>query len=101
MNSEQIAQEHTANKWQSEHLYLGEESTGFPGGTEGKVSACIAGDLGSIPKLGRSPGEGNGNPLQYPCLENSMDRGAMQATVHGIGKEYSIQCFVRQILKKL
>ena len=44
------------------------------------------GDLGSIPGLGRSPGEGNGNPLQYSCLENSMDRGAWQATVHGVAK---------------
>ena len=49
---------------------------GFPGGSEVKASACNAGDLGSIPVLGRSPGEGNGNPLQYPCLENPMDREA-------------------------
>ena len=55
---------------------------GFPGGSEDKASACNAGDLGSIPGLGRSPGEGNGNPLQYSCLENPMDRGAWQATVH-------------------
>ena len=48
-------------------------SLGFPGGSDGKASACSAGDPGSIPGLGRSPGEGNGNPLQYPCLENSMD----------------------------
>ena len=46
---------------------------GFPGGSEGKASACNAGDLGSIPGLGRYPGEGNGNPLQYSCLENPMD----------------------------
>ena len=46
-----------------------------------------AGDMGSIPKLGRSPGEGNGNPLQYSYLENSMDRGAWKATVHGVAKE--------------
>ena len=46
---------------------------GFPGGSEGKMSACDAGDLSSIPRLGRSPREGNGNPLQYSCLENSMD----------------------------
>ena len=45
----------------------------FPGGSGGKASACNAGDPGSIPGLGRSPGEGNGNPLQYPCLENPMD----------------------------
>ena len=49
---------------------------GFPGGSEVKASACNVGDLGSIPGLGRSPGEGNGNPLQYSCLENPMDRGA-------------------------
>ena len=48
----------------------------FPGGSEGKVSACNVGDLGSIPESGRSPGEGNGNPLQHSCLENPMDRGA-------------------------
>ena len=51
-----------------------------------KGSACNAGDLGSIPGLGRSPGEGNGNPLQYSCLENPMDRGAWQITVHGVAK---------------
>ena len=50
----------------------------------GKESACNAGDLGSIPGSGRSPGEGNSNPLQYSGLENPMDRGAWQATVHGI-----------------
>ena len=49
---------------------------GFPGGSDGKASACNVGDPGSIPGLGRSPGEGNGNPLQYSCLENSMDGGA-------------------------
>ena len=48
-----------------------------PGGSDGKVSACNVGDPGSIPELGRSPGEGNGKPLQYPCLENPMDRGAL------------------------
>ena len=53
-----------------------ETHLGFPGGSEVKASACNAGDLGSIPGSGRSPGEGNGNPLQYSCLENPMDRGA-------------------------
>ena len=53
------------------------------GGSEGKESACNVGDLGSNPGLGRSPGEGNGNPLQYSCLENPMARGAWWATVHG------------------
>ena len=59
---------------------------GFPGGSEGKASACNEGDLGSIPGLGRSPGEGNGNPLQFSCLENPMDRGAWRATVNGVAK---------------
>ena len=49
---------------------------GFPGGLDNKESACNAGDQGLNPELGRSPGEGNGNPLQYPCLQNSLDRGA-------------------------
>ena len=51
-----------------------------------KASACNAGDPGSIPGSGRSPGEGNGNPLQYSCLENPMGRGAWWATVHGVAK---------------
>ena len=55
-------------------------------GSEVKASACNVGDLGSIPGLGRSPGEGNGNPLQYSCLENLMDGGAWWATVHGVAK---------------
>ena len=58
----------------------------FPGGSDGKVSACNAGDLGSIPGLGRSPGEGNGNPLQYSHLENPMDGGAWRATVREVAK---------------
>ena len=62
------------------------ELQGFPGGPDGKVSACSAGDLGSIPGSGRSPGAGNGNPFQYSSLENSMDGGAWWATVHGIAK---------------
>ena len=57
---------------------------GFPDGSDSKESACNAGDLGSNPGLGRSPGEENGNPLQYSYLENSMGRGAWQATVHGV-----------------
>ena len=56
---------------------------GFPGGSDGKESACNAGDPGLIPGTRRSPGEENGNPLQYSCLENPMDRGAWWATVHG------------------
>ena len=59
---------------------------GFPGGSEGKASACSVGDPGSIPGLGRSPGEGNGNPLQYSCLENPMNRASWCTTVHGVAK---------------
>ena len=58
----------------------------FPGGSEVKASACDVGDLCSIPGSGRSLGEGNGNPLQYSCLENPMDGGAWWATVHGVAK---------------
>ena len=61
-------------------------SWGFPSGSDGKESFCKAGDLGLIPGSGRFPGEGNGKPLQYSCLENPMDGGASQATVHGIAK---------------
>ena len=57
-----------------------------PGGSAGEESVCNVGDLGSIPRLGRSPGEGNDYPFQYSCLENSMDRGAWWATVHRIAK---------------
>ena len=63
-------------------------SGGFPGGSDGKESSCNAGDLSSIPGLGRSPREGNGYSLQYSCLENLMDRGAWQAIVHGVKKRY-------------
>ena len=56
------------------------------GGSDGKASACNVGDLSSIPGLGRSPGEGNGNPLQDSCLENPVDGGAWWATVHGVAK---------------
>ena len=59
----------------------------FPCGSDSKESACNAGDLGLIPGSGRSPGEGNSYLLQYSCLENSMDRGAWWATVHGVAKE--------------
>ena len=66
-------------------LYLSEH-LGSPGGSDDKEFACNSRDLGSVPESGRSPGEGNGNPLQYSCLENSIDRGAWQATVHGVAK---------------
>ena len=64
-------------------------SWGFPGGSEVKASACNVGDLGSIPGSGRSPGEGNGNPLQYSCLENPMNGRAWWATVHGVAKSWT------------
>ena len=66
---------------------LSDISLGFPGGAEVKASACSVGDLGSIPGSGRSPGEGNGNPLQYSCLGNPKDRGVWWATVHGVPKK--------------
>ena len=59
---------------------------GFPGGSDGKASVYNAGDPVSIPGLGRSPGEGNGSPLQYSCLENPMDGAAWWATVQGVAK---------------
>ena len=62
---------------------------GFPGVSDGKESTCNAGDLGLIPGLGRCPGEGNSYPLQYSCLENSIDRGAWQATDHGVTKSWT------------
>ena len=62
------------------HMYF----TGFPGGSDGKESACNAGDLGSISRSGIFPGEGNSNPLQDSCLGNPMDRGAWQTTIHGV-----------------
>ena len=70
-------------KKSSEHTRL---LWGFPGGSNGKESACNAGDLDLIPGSGRSPGEGKGDPLQCSCLDNSMDRGAWWATVHGVAK---------------
>ena len=79
---------------------------GFPGGSEVRASACNAGDLGSIPGSGRSPGEGNGNLLQYFCLENPTDGGAWRATVHGVAKsrtrlsDFTFAFTFRQLLKK-
>ena len=70
------------------HVELSGATEGFPGGSDGKESVCNAGDPRSIPRSGRSPGEGNGNLLQCSCLENSMDRGAWQATVHEVSKSW-------------
>ena len=60
-----------------------------PGNSDSKESACNAGDLDSIPGLGRSPGEGNGHPLKHSCLENPMDRGPRQATIHVVTKRWT------------
>ena len=72
--------------WKGAHLGKSPLLLGFPGGSDGKEPAQNAGDPGSIPGLGRSPGGGNGSPLQYSCLENPMDGGAWRATVHGDAK---------------
>ena len=72
--------------WIKGHI---QETEGFSGGIEGKEFACSVGDSDSIHGSGRSPREGNGNLLQYPCQENSMDRGAWQATVHGAAKSWT------------
>ena len=61
----------------------------FPSSSAGKESTCNTGDLGSITRLGRSPGVGNGIPLQYSCLESPMDRGAWQATVHRVANSWT------------
>ena len=66
--------------------YLGFSLTASPGRSDGKESVYNAGDLGSIPGSERCPGEGNGNPLWYSCLENPVDRGALWATVHEVSK---------------
>ena len=63
------------------HIYMG-----FPGSSDGKESACSVGGVGSTPESGRSPGKGNGYPLQYSCLENSKERGAWWATVRGVAE---------------
>ena len=72
------------------HIYLylqvGFLPLRFPRGSKGKESACNAGDLGLIPRLGKFPGEGDDNPRQYSCLENSIGRGSLWATVHGVAK---------------
>ena len=74
------------NAW---HTFGGGDLLGFPGGSDGKLSARNVGDPGSSPGLGRSPEEGNGNPLQYYCLENPIDRGAWWAIVHGVEKSWT------------
>ena len=65
------------------------DKRGFPGGSDSKEYACNAGDPGSVPGSGRVPGEGNGNTLQYSCLENPTDRGDGRVTVHGVAKSWT------------
>ena len=72
----------------------------IPSSSDGKESACNAGDLGLIPRLERSPGEGNGYPLQYYCLESSVDGGAWQATVYGVAKSWTLQVSWLQLFEK-
>ena len=77
-----LGQEDPLGKGQAIHSSI----LGFPGGPDGKESTSNVGDMGSIPGLGRSPGEGSGNPLQYSCLENPYGQRSLEATVHGITK---------------
>ena len=78
--------ERWARPWNVFYFEKNRQVYDFPGGSDSKASACNTGDPGSIPGLGWSPGEGNGNPLQYSCLENPMDGGAWWAVVHGVTK---------------
>ena len=80
---------HSKPRIDPEYIQILLSLQGFLGGSDSKELAYNTGDLGSIPGSGRSPGEGNGYPLQYSCLENSMDRGAWQPTVHGIEKSWT------------
>ena len=81
---------HTLNKYLwPEGTFLHSHSLGFPGSSAGKESACNAGDPSSIPRSGRSTGEGNGDPIQYSCLGNPMDRGARWGTDHAVVKSWT------------
>ena len=77
----QLTRPHANSHWTTVRSASIHEVDGFPGGSDSKESACNSGDLSLIPGSGRSPGEGNGYPLQYSCLENSMNIGAWQSTV--------------------
>ena len=88
VESDSLTSDNSA-KLQSSKQYGTGTNMGFSSGSGSKESACSAGDLGSISGFGRSPGEGNGYPIQYSCLENSIDRGSWQATVHGVAKSWT------------
>ena len=88
MNLEPIIQSEMSQKEKDKYHIL-MHILGFPHSSVSKESACNAGDPGSTPGLGRSPEEGNGNPLQYSCLGNHMDRGAWLSTVHGVAKSWT------------
>ena len=87
--SNSILRKTTTGNGNSQYLVSPTRQSGLPCSSVSKESACSAGDLGWIPGLGRSPGEGNGNLLQYPWLENLMDRGAWWAAVHGVTKSWA------------
>ena len=93
-----VAQSQTQLKWLSSSSSSRAFSLGSPGGSDGKESGCNAGDPDSIPGSGRSHGEGNGNPPQYSCLENPLDRGAWWATVHGVTKSQTRLSFLKILL---
>ena len=81
--------DHNLLRWQKRSIFKNWEHLDFRGGSESKESACNVADPGSVPGLGKLPGEGDGNPLQCSCLENYMDRGVLRATVHGVAKSWT------------
>ena len=84
----------TCKESQADFYHLSYQGS-FPGSSDGKMTACNAEDLGLIPGLGGSPGERNGNPLQYYYLENSMDRGTRWTAVHGVTKSWTNQIIAK------
>ena len=83
-----LVEQRTKRRWEI-RININRLLFGFTGSSDGKESACNVGDRSSIPGLGRSPVEGNGNPLQYSCLGNPTDRGAWWATAHGVAKSWT------------
>ena len=87
--TQESAVQDRSSGWREQFQYWNSHNLASPGGSDGKESAYNAGDPGSTSGSGKSPGEGNGIPLQYSCLGNPMDRGARRATVHGVGKSWT------------